>query len=458
MNPLRRRDRRRVFLTGIAMSVVVLTGSVCRGQESPAGLVEKRVKSLGAAPVAASHPDRPTVPWPLCISPDGDRLAYVQRTRGGVQVVCDGKPEPAYTECFADSLRFSPDGKYLTYGVRDGDAYVVVCGTKKIKDSVFAVFSPDRKHTALLKDTPLYYGSQRYVLDGKEIGTSGWPLCLTFSPNSKLFAWASEVRIIGHEPYRYVKCVDGKKTYHHRSGEECGSPVFSADSRALAYRLLPRDEDKDKWVVVLVQLAYDKVDESPPYDEVGDPVLSRVGRHLAYRARIGEREFVVRDGKIGRRYPKVTSPVFSWDAKSLLYWAREDDKTRFVCDEVEGPVSKVPIHRIQWQGLTGDGKHLVCRLGLARRSATDAYATDGAVMCDGVVGPRHDRVLIPERFGELPGRLRYVVVDDGEAWLVEASCPEGRTWRSLLEPATDAPAPKAEDPAKHVTIDEEEEP
>ena len=62
------------------------------------------------------------------------------------------------------------------------------------------------------------------------------------------------------------------------------------------------------------------------------------------------------------------------------------------------------------------------------------------LVCDGIEGPEHDEILIPERFADVPGKLRYVTIDAGKEtgtkdfYLVEVDWPAGLNWQNRLKP------------------------
>ena len=91
-------------------------------------------------------------------SPDGKRVAYGRKQGGKWLVVVDGKPGPAYDGIGRGTLIFSPDSKHVAYGAQQGDKWLVVVDGKPgpTYDGIpngSPVFSPDSQHVA--------YGAQQ---------------------------------------------------------------------------------------------------------------------------------------------------------------------------------------------------------------------------------------------------------------------------------------------------------
>ena len=125
----------------------------------------------------------------------------------------------------------------------------------------------------------------------------------------------------------------------------------------------------------------------------------------------------------GSIYNGARKPVFSPDSKHMTYVAVRDLKEFIVCDDREG--SKYPL--IRWHSFSADGKHLACVVepGKSRYQA--------AMVCDGLMGPRHRHLWVPKNFLKYPKKLRYVVADRNHAWLVEADWPKDRNWTDDLK-------------------------
>ena len=438
---------------------------VCDGKEGP-------------ALHAVSHPR---------FSPDSRRMAYLARQDTEAFVICDGQKGKSYTafstyheredkvsgldylglqagyfETFGPT--FSPDSRHLAYGMRRLHVGVlIVCDGREGRVYGLVgkpVFSPDSQHLA-------YEAFDRRTKDADQ----------------------SRLRRGDEDDNRFVVC-DGTEGPRYWSLPDYmqwdQSPVFSPDSKRLAYAA-SREGGKKGFVVCDGK-------EGREYDGVARPVFSPDSQHLAYWAVRDTRPFIVHDGREGdvpavdvhieqrmhplcfssdsqqvafvtmnadftkcivcggrrgRNYKDLRCPMFSpggqlvyFAVRERFVYARPDlDSARFIiCDGKEGPVyddtrpdwlTLASLGGPQWvlqeyPFFSDDGRHLFYR---ARRD--DKYF----MVCDGMEGPPHAWVWIPEQFDKVPGKLQYVVGDGKDVWLVETDWPPGRNWASgLVEP------------------------
>jgi len=65
----------------------------------------------------------------LCISPDGQTIAYSEQHDGKVRIVADGEPGESFS--FVDGLMFAPDGKTPVYTAQEGSEGYVVIGRRR---------------------------------------------------------------------------------------------------------------------------------------------------------------------------------------------------------------------------------------------------------------------------------------------------------------------------------------
>ena len=79
---------------------------------------------------------------------------------------------------------------------------------------------------------------------------------------------------------------------------------------------------------------------------------------------------------------------------------------------------------------SADGKHLFFKGERKLRPKTNKRF----MVCDAVEGPQHEFLWIPKDFQAYPDRLRYIVADEGEAWLVEVEWPKDLDWTNGLKP------------------------
>jgi S1-C subfamily serine protease/WD40 repeat protein len=194
-------------------------------------------------------------------------------------------------------------------------------------------FAPDGKLLYVAQVRANNQLAERLVVDGKAgpafdrveadatSGTNG----LVFSADGKRFAYVAQER--------YHKCfvildADRQSTYDNILGL-----TFSADGRHLAYFASTHKNNRDEWVTVV------DGKPGPIYDDVGHgwppgawpcaPVFSPDGRHLAYGARRGDKQFLVVDGKQGKAHDLPANqrghlplPTFSPDGSRLAYYVQ----------------------------------------------------------------------------------------------------------------------------------------
>ena len=229
----------------------------------------------------------------VSLSPDLKHVAWLRYSNGDVQVFLDGIAGAKYKEEVRE-LQFSPDSQRLAYAGKVGE------------------------------------DGWRVVVDGEAGPVYRIVQNIVFSPDSKrvgYYAWEKD-------GYRAV--VNGVEKPACRWAED--TPVlFSPDSARLAYvnsrsiRAVTRWEQEHcekQWVVVDGRSGRE-------YDRVGRPVFSPDSKHVAYAARKNDKEMcVVVDGREGPRRPLIVrTPVFSPNSYHLAWvaadpWASSDKKRR----------------------------------------------------------------------------------------------------------------------------------
>jgi Tol biopolymer transport system component len=318
----------------------------------------------------------------LTFSPDGKRLAYAasQGLQGPQFVVVDDVAGKEYDGIGSDSLRFSPDGQHFAYGARRGNTWRAVIDGQEQKAygglGAPLIFSPDGRRWAYVAKQQRGIGPMRrsmdcVVVDGIESefydGTlEGTPLfspdskrvayaasrdnsmfavvdgaaakgftsveCLTFSPDSRKFAYVACGPVPGfkglrsNEAFRTV--VNGVEEKHYIDISLAGIR-FSPDSQRTAYVM----QNFEGWWAVV------DGEELGPYEGIGkgSPLFSPDSRHHAYAAgRLGTRKMVVvHDRAEGREYDGILGPSFSPDSRRLAYAGRRGERWRIVVDRAE---------------------------------------------------------------------------------------------------------------------------
>lgn len=451
---------RRLLLFLPAALVILVSGSAYA--QTPPTLVEKRVKDLGTVPQATSL---------VTISPDGEHLAWVIQRDDGHHLVCDGKESSGY-DGGVEIVGFSPDGTRLAYKAWRGSEFFMGFAGREGRplagfQLVFAprgegfaqvvrqheqswvihngeagphftyvsklVFSPDGTRLAYrVRD-----GNRcRVVLDGRKGPPYDRLGDLTFSPDAKRFAYVASV--IGAQNRSFIVC-DGQEGPNFSHVDK---PVFSPDGKRLAYLARARYRGNllvcdDKVVAEDIGLLH-KLSFSPD------------GRRLAFAGGDLKEQSVTCDGKKhDGTYEAVSELVFSPDGNHLAYAAARGNKWKVICD-ARGSVKEYDTWTFKkWDSPPGwmqpvpekpmfsaDGKHLFFKVRRERKPQTaDRPVTlrRSLVIVDGVEGPEHDDLWLPESFRCYPEKLRCVVADRREVSLVEVDWPADRTWQDAFK-------------------------
>ena len=260
----------------------------------------------------------------LVFSPDSQHLAFIATPvfRGKVCVILDGEIGPSYDGVLSEAPVFSPDSKQIAYwALHKGKRFVAVAELREGKWVVvhdwkdapthdgrmqLPVFSPDSQHMAYVG---VDGGKASVWLDGKQQEASYQGIAPPlFSPDSKRLAY---VAIQGEE--KFVVC-DGKEGTHYDLVQYpfC---VFSPDSKHLAYiGWRGAKGDPAKWRGARWFLVCDGM-EGPPVaytmregpDEKA-PVFSPDSKHLAYFCERGREQFIMCDGIAGPAHAIVRIP------------------------------------------------------------------------------------------------------------------------------------------------------
>jgi len=274
----------------------------------------------------------------VIFSLDGKRVAYIARLGNSQFVVLDGIRQKSYeivggnAMCSWDSPVFSPDGKRLGYQVRiDKSWFAVIDGVEGQKNYEVVssiVFSPDSSRTGYIGSR----GKKHFaVIDGVEINQYDGIDLLSFSPDSKNFAYRAHFPGSLFKPGKWFFVLNGKEIKEFQiKGDyflSYGNFVFSPEGK-VAYKARLGIVVNDK--------------EEKYFEKTGSPVFSPDGRILAYMAGMGSKQFSVVNGEKGKEYDSLGSrfflanPVFSPDSRRMAYPARIGEKWSVVIDGIEG--------------------------------------------------------------------------------------------------------------------------
>ena len=306
------------------------------------------------------------------MTPDSLHYAYIT-AEGDTRklfAVCDGKEQARY-DGLKRELVFSPSGSRFAYAAQKGDAWYYVIdgkltGPYESTRAQTVRFSPDGKRLIFFAKRE---GKWRLVIDGRE---------------------------------QRVTCDEFGK----------GSPQVNADLTRYAYHGC-----RGEWKTGEHFAVIDGV-EGPMCDSIWPITFNPDGTRVAYRARQGDKQFVVVDGARGPDYDKIgkDNPVFSPDGKRVAYFAKKGDKWRLVLDGQEQPLlvdgfrSGHPVfspdsRRVAYRACRGtweDGKHFV--------------------VVDGVRGPEFDSLgsKAPSFYPD-GSRVVYMAKRDGKWRLIDGT-------------------------------------
>jgi hypothetical protein len=416
------------------------------------GLVEMRDKSAA-----------------IFVSPDGAHLAYVGLRGGRGFVGRDGGEDASFGD-FSRSVPpvFSHDGGHLGYGVIVGDDGRLVLDGQIVGDAplapievVFSAdgvlafvemraapdgghdvrivldghpgewfrgmrnargamqFSPDGRRFASYRiDTR---GHGQWVIDGvpmrlvndahpvslarmRGVGVLDPPLVARFSPDGSRFAWFADL-------------VDGgvaiaEDDLPGPSFKAVGKPVFSPDSRRLAY---VAQTLAGTWTLVVDGRPTDELRST----DAGVPVFSPDSRHVAValchdEGGVFRRRHLVRMIQDGAPLLEVPGDVacqhvvFSPDGQRLGWWVQTGPETTVMVD----------LDRVATVGQIV-GYQVFTASGLLAFAATTP-GKSATVYLDGLAGPRAEELLLPRT-----ARMETWSVDDDAPITPFAVSPDG---------------------------------
>jgi WD40-like Beta Propeller Repeat len=347
-------------------------------------------------------------------SGDGRRFAYVGRRRKGFFISIDGVQSTEY-KAIRGEPRFDPTGSTSVYVARvDGVNRLVLNGEVQLEYEVEPglgpAFSPDGSHIAFVARVR---GGEAVVFDGKA-GPTFVRIAydIKIAPNGRVSYEAALNRKRFRRPERLAFVVDGNVVIESRSFYARLSP----DGRRIYYL----DHDSNRWFVDGEPLPegtkwaefapdgrlYTVVDDQAFIDAVplgvpgsNSPVFTPDGRHSAWHAKVGDKQVLVRDGKIASdQMDFVGNPLFSPDGTRLSFWAYEgeypEQREFLVVEGIEGPRFD---DTALWH-FSPDSRHLAYR------------ATEGGksfLVLDHTPGPPVDDLRLPPCCGPFPGAFDF---------------------------------------------------
>jgi WD40-like Beta Propeller Repeat len=200
------------------------------------------------------------VSFPLTLSGNGSVLAWRVDAEDGYQVVVNGTPGTVYQRTGLPVTNF--DGSVVAYrATKDGDSWFIVVNGKTVSEPFDGVTDP-----AVSRDGRVV----AYGADGDSF---------------ELFVGDRKTRI----------SAQACSVFLSRDGSEWG---YVTQTRVVTARGI-----------------------SEAFDEIRDPEFSPDGKRVAFRARRGDRWFVVVDGRKSAAEGIVWGPIWSADGTQIGYGA-----------------------------------------------------------------------------------------------------------------------------------------
>jgi hypothetical protein len=317
------------------------------------------------------------------------------------------------------TLVASPDGRRVAFAVRRGCRWFVVADGKPDQKEYdlpipfdlprpFADLGPQKQEELLsLLDNDFatqqefvdkIFGRPVFSLDSRRLAYVAYR-----TVPQQIFQYIPPFRI----PVKHFLVIDGSE------GESFdrivrGSVVFSPDSSRVAYAA----ERQGKFLVVV------DGKEGRLFDDIYNPVFSLDGRHVAYvGGKVGSRSVVVDDEIVSAKYPDIgggTGVVFSPDGQRLAYAVLAAPGTEFVV--IDGREDQ-PYANIGKLCFSPDGRRVVYTAWRAGK----AFA-----VIDGMPGKPYDAIGYPTQpFSPDSRRIAYLAVRDGKQLVVADGQEEG---------------------------------
>lgn len=330
-------------------------------------------------------------------SPNGLRVGYAAKTKSGKMLaVVDDQPGPEYDQV---GEKHEP--------------YTFIFHPRPI------VFSPDSRHVVYMAKKGAKWMAVR---DGKEgpaiLGADNGVPPAVFSPDSTHIAYP-----VGTKNGMTIALDDRPgPTSEAISADD---PIFSPDSRRLAYRafwlhsgMFPVVTSAGEvffaegWELNPLMFVDGKA--GPKSQDTSDPAFSPDSSHCAYLAEISGKTWLVLDGKQKRVCGDLpadwslenSTPVFSPDSRRLAFCGGQkgkvvvvvDDRVGPPCDEASGLIFSPDSHHFAYRAAKG-GKQFV---------VADAQVGPGYEFADGPVYSQDSRHLA---YVAGNGKRQFVVLD-----------------------------------------------
>jgi tetratricopeptide (TPR) repeat protein len=325
-------------------------------------------------------------------SPDGSRVAYsAQIDETKCAVVVDGRPGPEFdvvgARCEISDTAFSEDGTRLAYvGRRAGKWYTVVDGQLGEAYDVagMPVFSPNGKRVAFAAAVS---GRWFVVVDGQAHPSFDGvaPGSFRFSPDGGRWGFVAK------DGQKWVVVIDGRRMGSY-SGINQSGLHFSNDGKHVAFVA-----SEGRTFVVL--------DGQPRAEQdavFGDTLtFNSTGKRLAYVAQRDSILIVCVDGLADMEFASVGHKIlFSEDGEHVAFVAIDSNgRMSLVVDGRKGP--DFDIVKEDTISVSNDGK----RIAYIASTGTGEF-----VVCNGIPGPRFDKIVPSTLMFQRNGTIEYLAM------------------------------------------------
>lgn len=273
------------------------------------------------------------------------------------------------------------------------------------------VISPDATRYAYIKEKD---NRKCVVTDGVEGKLYEKIDNLMFSSDSK------KVAFVAKDITKTFIVLDGKEIAAYDYMDIYNSPVFSPDSKHIAYQICKLDESGRSghlWSSIVV----DGV-EGKHHQNIYGPVFSPDGNHVSYTVDLGNNQWlVVKDGVESKTY--YGGPIFaSWsgDSQKFFYQVRDSKTGRsyLVVDGAEGkPYDNIMLYN-------SNNKNLV-------KVVYTASDKDGVVIVIDLVERRYPGQYLSPYFSPDGNRVVYTVKLQNNKYFVAIDDKEGEQYDAI---------------------------
>ncbi|MDQ2985244.1 MAG: hypothetical protein M3R13_00815 [Armatimonadota bacterium] len=278
------------------------------------GVADKLYDAIPSVPLTEAGPVRQII-----FSPDSKRVAYVAKSGNRCFVVDNGAEGPPFTRIQVGAPTFSRDSKRMAYRAEfEATAVVVVDGKiSKPYDDVYTTDNFFSNSGERVLFTAMRGKERLVVLDGTEIPEEHFHGEADFSENGHA---VDVVKVDAG----WIVYIDGMPSKPYRSVGN--NIVFSSDNKRVLYQA--SDSAGDFLVIDGV--------EGKRYPNIAENSYSFTpdGKGYVFVVRTAAAAFVVLNEVEGESFSWVSDPVFSTDGSSMAYVAEEAGK-RFVVQDVK---------------------------------------------------------------------------------------------------------------------------